>query len=60
MSFVKLLASNCSGMTHPTGAKVSNPLAAAQGRPFPLAASCMFRPVTSIARAVDDISASQP
>jgi hypothetical protein len=41
-----------SGETHPTGEKVSNPLAVDQGSPFFLTASWTFLAVISIARAV--------
>jgi len=40
------------GGTHPTGEKVSNPLAVDQGNPFFLTASWTFLAVISIARAV--------
>lgn len=38
--------------TYPTGVKVSKPFAADHGKPFFFTASCMFRPVISIAKAI--------
>lgn len=49
---VKIQEHRINQTTYPIGVKVSKPFAADHGKPFFFTASCMFRPVMSIAKAI--------